>query len=69
MSVVPFAAIADFTETMVALGVSTNLSAEDAATGIAQIMNVMGTSQADVDRFGATLVALGNVLVIRAGRR
>lgn len=54
-------AIASFTETMIALGVSTNLTADQAATGIAQIANVMGTSQSDLDRFGAALVALGNV--------
>ena len=53
-------AIAGFTKTMVDLGVSTNLSAEDAATGIAQMMNVMQTAPANVGRFGAALVALGN---------
>lgn len=56
--------IAAFTKTMIDLGVSTNLSAEDAATGIAQISNVMGTlnreGTAGVSKFGATLVALGN---------
>lgn len=54
-------AIIGFTKTMVALGVSTNLSADEAATGIAKIANVMQTPQAELDRFGATLVALGNV--------
>jgi TP901 family phage tail tape measure protein len=53
-------AIAGFTETMVALGVSTDLTADQAATAIAQIENVMGTAQNQTDRFGATLVALGN---------
>ena len=56
--------IAGFTKTMIDLGVSTNLSAEDAATGIAQISNVMGTmareGTAGISKFGATLVALGN---------
>jgi len=52
--------IAGFTETMIALGVATDLTAEQAATSIAQISTVMGTSQDDVDRFGAALVALGN---------
>jgi TP901 family phage tail tape measure protein len=52
--------IAGFTETMIALGVATDLTADQAATSIAQISTVMGTSQDDVDRFGAALVALGN---------
>jgi TP901 family phage tail tape measure protein len=52
--------VVDFTETMVALGETTNLAAEDAATSIAQISNVMGTAGEDVDNFGAALVALGN---------
>jgi len=56
--------VAGFTKTMIDLGVSTNLTAEDAATNIAQISNVMGTMAREgskgVERFGATLVALGN---------
>ncbi|TKG58901.1 phage tail tape measure protein [Prauserella endophytica] len=53
-------AIAGFTKTMIDLGNTTNLTAEEAATSIAQIANIMGTSQKDVDRFGSALVALGN---------
>lgn len=53
-----------FTKTMVDLGVSTNLTAEEAATDIAQISNVMGTMSREgsegVARFGSALVALGN---------
>lgn len=53
-----------FTKTMLDLSVSTNLTADEAATNIAQISNVMGTMKregsAGVERFGATLVALGN---------
>jgi TP901 family phage tail tape measure protein len=52
--------IVDFTRTMVNLGETTNLSADQAATSLAQFMNVMGTAPKDVDRLGATLVALGN---------
>lgn len=56
--------IAAFTKTMIDLGVSTNLTADEAATGIAQISNVMGTMAREgtdgISRFGATLVALGN---------
>ncbi|MCT9624248.1 phage tail tape measure protein [Pseudarthrobacter equi] len=49
-----------FTKTMVDLGETTNLTADEAATNIAQIANVMQTSGDDVDNFGSTLVALGN---------
>lgn len=56
--------VAGFTKTMIDLGETTNLTAEEAATSIAQISNVMGTMERDgskgVERFGATLVALGN---------
>ena len=52
--------ILGFTETMVRLGDSTNLSSDEAATAIAQLYNVMGSDINTVDRFGAALVALGN---------
>jgi TP901 family phage tail tape measure protein len=56
--------VVGFTKTMVDLGETTNLTADEAATSIAQISNVMGTMERDgskgVERFGATLVALGN---------
>lgn len=53
-------AILDFTKTMIDLGETTNLSADQAATSIAQIQNVMGTAPRDVDNFASALVALGN---------
>ena len=52
--------IVDFTRTMVMLGETTNLTADEAATSIAQLMNVMQTAPDDVDNLGASLVALGN---------
>lgn len=56
--------ITGFTKTMIDLGETTNLTAEDAATNIAQISNVMGTMEREgskgVERFGSALVALGN---------
>jgi TP901 family phage tail tape measure protein len=52
--------IVRFTETMINLGETTNLSAEEAATAIAQLMNVMQTAPEDVGRLGAALVELGN---------
>lgn len=52
--------VAAFTKTAVMLGVTTNLSAEDAATGLARLGNIMGVTNAEVGRAGAALVALGN---------
>ena len=52
--------VTEFTETMVRLGDSTNLSAGDAATAIAQFYNIMNQGLSTVDRFGAALVDLGN---------
>ncbi|GLU58572.1 phage tail tape measure protein [Paenarthrobacter ureafaciens] len=56
--------VAGFTKTMIDLGETTNLTADEAATNIAQISNIMGTMEREgsegVSRFGATLVALGN---------
>lgn len=52
--------IAAFTKTMVDLAETTNLTADEAATSIAQLMNVMQTAPEDVDNLGAALVALGN---------
>lgn len=56
--------IAGFTKTMIDLGEATNLTADEAATSIAQISNVMGTMAREgatgVQRFGSALVALGN---------
>lgn len=49
-----------FTRTMIDMGESTNMSAEQAATSLARFMNVMGTSQSDVGRLGASVVGLGN---------
>src|SRR5690606_28402813 len=52
--------IASFTRTMIDLGQSTNLAAEEAATAIARFSNIMGTAHDHVDRVGSALVALGN---------
>lgn len=49
-----------FTKTMIDLGNTTNLSADEAATSIAQFLNVMGDAGGEVDNLGSTLVALGN---------
>lgn len=52
--------VAAFTRTMIDLSETTNLTADEAATSIAQLMNIMQTAPENVGRLGATLVALGN---------
>ena len=52
--------IAKFTEVMIAMGVSTNLTADEAATAMARFANIMGTPISQVDRLGSAIVALGN---------
>lgn len=49
-----------FTKTMVELGDTTNLTAEEAATSLARFMNITGESASDVDRIGSAVVDLGN---------
>lgn len=52
--------IGSFTEVMVGLGISTNISAEDAATALAKFANITKISADDYSRLGATIVGLGN---------
>lgn len=52
--------ITKFTETMLAMGVSTNLTAADAAIGLARFRNIMGSSEAEIGNMGSSIVALGN---------
>lgn len=52
--------VAAFTKVMIDLGETTNLTSEEAATSIAQLMNVMQTAPEDVDNLGSALVDLGN---------
>lgn len=52
--------IVSFTETMAMLGMTTNITATDAAFMIAQIQALTGMKPEDVDNFGSAIVALGN---------
>lgn len=52
--------VVSFTKTMIDMGESTNLSAEDAAKSLSRLSNIMGTSQNDFGKMGASIVGLGN---------
>lgn len=52
--------VMEFTEVMINLGESTNLSAEGAASSLAKFSNITGTAAEDYSRLGSTVVDLGN---------
>ena len=52
--------IVGFTETMIQLGDTTNLSAEEAAIALARFTNITGLASGDVDKLGSAIVDLGN---------
>lgn len=52
--------VLSFTRTMIDMGESTNMSATDAATSIAKIANITGMTADEYQRFGSSVVALGN---------
>ena len=49
-----------FTKNITMLGDSTNVAYDEGAKSIAQFMNIVGDGTETVDRFGSSLVALGN---------
>lgn len=52
--------ILKFSRTMIDLGNSTNLAAEEGASELAKFANITQMSQRDFDRLGSTIVDLGN---------
>ncbi|MGG5316389.1 phage tail tape measure protein [Enterococcus sp. AZ072] len=52
--------VKSFTKTMIEMGMSTDLSAEQAAKSMARFANITGMSQKDFDKLGSSLVDLGN---------
>lgn len=57
--------ITNFTKTIALLGDTTDIQGEVAALQLSRFINIMQTSQDDVDRLGATIVELGNNFAAR----
>lgn len=57
---IPKAEVVDFARVMALLGVTTNVTSDQAAESIAKIQNIFGAAGKDTERFASTLVALGN---------
>jgi len=54
--------IAAFTKVMADLGVTTNLTSDEAATQLARFANITAMSKDDFEKLGSTIVGLGNNL-------
>ncbi len=57
---IPKEQVVEFSRVMALLGVTTNLTADQAAESIAKIQNIFGAAGKDTEKFASTLVALGN---------
>lgn len=57
---IPKQEIVKFSEVMAKLGVTTNLTSDQAANAIARIQNIFGAAGKDTENLASTLVALGN---------
>lgn len=57
--------ITKFTETIGLLGKTTNISGEQAALQLSRFINIIGEGPENVDRLGASIVALGNNFAAR----
>ena len=57
---IPKAEIVDFSRVMAMLGVTTNVTSDQAAESIAKIQNIFGASGKFTENFASTLVDLGN---------
>lgn len=57
---IPKEEVVEFAKVMAQLGVTTNLTSDQAAESIAKIQNIFAAAGKETDRFAATLVALGN---------
>lgn len=57
---VPQAEVVEFSRVMAELGVTTNVTSDQAAESVAQIQNIFGAAGKDTERFASTLVDLGN---------
>lgn len=56
---IPTKDIVEFTKVMIDMGATTNMSADQAATAMGRIANIMGNSGADFGRMGSTILKLG----------
>lgn len=52
--------IVGFTKVMADMGITTNMTSDEAATAMARFANVLEVPKTQMDRLGATIVALGN---------
>lgn len=59
--------VLEFAETMVMLGETTNMGAEEAAVGFARFLNITGSSAGTIDNIASSVVNLGNNMATTEG--